>query len=142
MIARCFILFFSLVSGLFAGSADAHIVGTTSSGRTSVEVDVGDIDGILGRAKLTIDGKSYEITQGRQTVIRDEANSIYVLMIESETQIFRMWMIPNTEKVIPCTDGATKIRFGAIIEATDPRQDEKWKLTPRITIGCTLNYEI
>ena len=126
----------------FAGSADALIKGITASKRTSVEVSVGDISGLIRHVKLEIDGKSYTIKSGKDTVIRDEKNGVYVLIIENENHLFRMWMIPGSEKVISKTSGSYRSTFAAVIEATDPRGSDKWKFTPRITIGCSLDYSI
>lgn len=36
----------------------------------------------------------------------------------------------------------THSRFAAVLEATDPRKANQGKLTPRITLGCTLDWEI
>lgn len=125
-----------------AGSNDAFIKGETSSKRTSLEVSVSDITGTLNKAKLTIDGKSYEISGDNQTVIRDKVNGVYILIVENETHIFRMWMIPGSEKVTSKGENHYNSTFAAVIEATDPRKSEKWHLAPRITIGCSLKYSL
>jgi hypothetical protein len=138
----------SLILGLnlpaMAGSAAAIIKGKTESGRTSLEVHVGDIDGDIGFVSLTIDGKSYKIRGDEstfQSVIRDRKHGIYVLVIQTEERTFRLYMIPNSEKIIDQGDGYYRSRFAAVIEATDPREDDgKW--TPKITIGCTLDWSI
>ena len=127
-----------------AGSADAIIKGETSSGRTSFEVHVGDLDGLIRFVSLTIDGKSYEITEADssfQSVIRDSKNGVYVLVIQTKEQNFRLYMIPGSEKNIEKGDGFYRSTFAAVIEATDPRKDNgSW--TPKITIGCHLDYSI
>ncbi|MGJ8677327.1 MAG: hypothetical protein ACSHX0_07400 [Akkermansiaceae bacterium] len=139
---RFIFLFLISLSSLHAGSADAVIKGQTSSGRTSVEILVQDMVGPINRVKLEIDGESYIITDAKETVIEDRKNGVYILLIESETAVFRMWMIPGTEKNIKTSDSSYECTFAAIIEATDPRKKHKWTLTPRITIGCKLIYSI
>lgn len=139
-------LLYALMGGaLFAGSNDAVISGKTESGRTVFKLLVGDITGSIRSAELTIDGKSYLVKEGEirhQTVIRDEKNGIYVLIFETDEQLFRLWMIPHSEKVSQDTDGSYHSTFGAVLEATDPRESGKHALSPRITIGCSLRYEI
>jgi len=49
----CFLIL--ITSPLMAGSADAVIRGKTESGRTELEIRVGDIDGSISSLKLTID---------------------------------------------------------------------------------------
>jgi hypothetical protein len=127
----------------FAGSADAIIRGKTESGRTEVEVRVGDIDGLIQYVKLTVDGKSYTISDADllpQSVIRDSENGIYVLILNAEGREFRLWMIPKSEKIAEQGNGIYRSSFAAVIEATDPRKSDG-SLTPRITIGCKLDYE-
>ncbi len=51
-------------------------------------------------------------------------------------------MVPGSEKIISQSDGSLHTRFAAVIEASDPRKDDKWSMTPRITIGCELEYSI
>jgi hypothetical protein len=83
------ILGFSLPA--FAGSADAIIRGKTESGRTEVVVHVGDIDGLIRYVKLSVDGKSYTISDADllpQSVIRDRENGIYVLVLRAEGREF------------------------------------------------------
>jgi hypothetical protein len=121
------------------------IQGKTASGRTELTVLVGDIDGFIRSVKLTIDGKSYHTVDAEsfdQVVIRDPANGVYVLSLNAEGRRFRLWMVPGTEKIIQQGSGVYRSRFGAILEATDPRQEQGGELTPRITIGCTLDWSI
>ncbi len=135
-------LFFVSHTFLWAGSSDAHITGITSSKRTEVALLVGDVTGLIREVSLKIDGQSYTFTPAHSTVIRDEVNQVYVLIAEHENYHFKMWMIPGSEKVLSKTSGSLKTTFSAIIEATDPRQNKKWSITPRITIGCRLKYSI
>lgn len=133
-----------LVTPTLAGSADAMIRGKTQSGRTEVRVEIGDIEGSIRSVNLTIDGKSYTLSgegEGKQSVIRDRGNGLYVLILHAEGKVFRLWMIPGSEKVTNQSPGVYRSRFGAVIEATDPRK-EYGSMTPRITIGCTLDWEI
>jgi hypothetical protein len=128
----------------FAGSADAIIRGKTESGRTEVEVRVGDIDGLIRYVKLSVDGKSYTISDADllpQSVIRDRENGIYVIVLRAEGREFRLWMIPKSEKVAEQGNGVYRSSFAAVIEATDPRKSDG-SFTPRITIGCKLDYQI
>lgn len=137
------IIFFLLLHSLvYGGSNDALIQGMTSSKRTSVAVSVGDVTGLVRSVSLTIDGKSYTFNPDNSTVIKDEEHGIYVLIAEAKGYHFKMWMVPGTEKVVSKSDNGFKSRFAAIIEATDPRKGDKWTMTPRITIGCTLDYSI
>jgi hypothetical protein len=127
-----------------AGSADAIIRGRTESGRTEVEIHVGDIDGPISYVKLSVDGKSYTISNADsspQSVIRDEQHGIYVLVLHAEDREFRLWMIPKSEKITGQGSGFFRSRFAAVIEATDPRKTDG-SFTPRITIGCKLEYAI
>ena len=135
-------LIFSIYVPAFAGSADAVIRGKTESGRTEVEIHVGDIDGLIRYVKLSIDGQSYTISNADsapQSVIRDRENGIYVLVLKAEGRDFRFWMIPNSEKIAQQGNGVYRSSFAAIIEATDPRKDDG-TFTPRIAIGCKLEY--
>ena len=137
-------LFLGLNLPVSAGAADAVIKGQTESGRTSFEVHVGDIDGLIRYVNLTIDGKSYKIEDAEsafQSVIRDRKNGIYVLVVQTEFRTFRLYMIPNSEKGVEQGNGYYRSRFAAVIEATDPREEDgSW--TPKITIGCTLDWSI
>ena len=137
-------LFLGLNLPVSAGAADAVIKGKTESGRTSFEVHVDGIDGVIRSVSLTIDGKNYKITEAEsafQSVIRDHKNEVYVLVVQTNEKNFRLYMIPNSEKGIEQGDGYYRSRFAAVIEATDPREEDgKW--TPKITIGCTLNWSI
>ncbi|WP_395752236.1 hypothetical protein [Prosthecobacter sp.] len=142
-----FLLFLLLLitNPLMAGSADAVIRGKTESGRTAFELRVGDIEGSVSFVKLTIDGESYTIPNvesSSQTVVRDPKNQVYFLVLEAGGRKFRLWMIPNTEKIITKGPGSYHSRFAAVLEATDPRKKNEGKLTERITLGCTLDYEI
>lgn len=139
----CLIL--AVSSSLFGGSADAVIRGKTQTGRTELEVRVGDIEGSIKSVKLTIDGESYLIVGDdsvSQTLIRDVENQVYVLVVEGGGKLFRMWMVPGSEKVLKKGSGVFRSRFAAVVEATDPRKDKDGQQTPRITIGCTLDWEI
>jgi hypothetical protein len=141
-------LIISLILGFtlpaFAGSADAIIRGKTESGRTEVEVHVGDINGLIRYVKLTVDGKSFTVSDAdmlSQSVIDDRENGIYVLVLRAEGREFRLWMIPKSEKVTKQGSGVYRSSFAAVIEATDPRKSDG-SFTPRITIGCRLDYQI
>lgn len=138
------LVMFFVCGPLYAGSGSAIIEGKTSSGRTSVKISVQDIVGTFEHVELTIDGKSYKITNNgaKETVIQDKENKVYFLTLESEDRIFRMWMVPGSEKVVSQSDGSYKSTFAAVIEASDPRKEGKWDFAPRITIGCTLDYSI
>jgi hypothetical protein len=145
MIRHLICLLLAVASPLMAGSADAVVRGKTESGRTEVEVRVGDMDGLIRSVKLTIDGESYSSTAGDdapQSVIRDPKNGVYVLVLEADGRKFRLWMIPRSEKIIEQGAGVYRSRFAAVIEATDPRKAKSAELTPRITLGCTLDWEI
>ena len=135
-----------LTASLHAGSNTAYIKGETSSGRTAVEINVQDIEGRFISAKLTIDGNTYVLKNDEntthETVIYDKANGVYILILESNTKVFKLWMIPGSEKVISKGDGHYQSSFAAVIEATDPREGDKYSFTPRITIGCTLKYSL
>ena len=142
------ILFLSLILGLplpaLAGSADAVIRGKTESGRTEIEVRVGDIDGSIRSVSLSVDGKSFTISgadSAFQSVVRDRENGVYVLVLRAEGREFRLWMIPKSEKITEQGSGVYRSSFAAVIEATDPRRSDG-SLTPRITIGCKLDWEI
>lgn len=139
------LLLLAFTRPLVAGSADAIIRGKTESGRTAVELHVGDVDGLIRFVKLTVDGESYTIKDAEsapQTVVRDKKNQVYFLLLTAGDRRFRLWMIPHTEKIITQGSGALHSRFAAVLEATDPRKANKGKLTPRITLGCTLDWEI
>jgi hypothetical protein len=139
------LLLFTFTCPLWAGSTDAIIRGKTESGRTAFELRVGDIEGAISLVKLTIDGESYTITPtelSRQTVVHDPKNGVYVLVLNAGGKEFKLWMIPNTEKIITKGPGSYHSRFAAVLEATDPRKKNEGKWTERITIGCTLDYEI
>lgn len=129
---------------LQAGSADAIIRGKTESGRTEVVIRVGDIDGFIDSVKLTIDGKSYTISGNDtafQSVIRDRDNGIYVILIRVEDREFKLWMVPQSEKITQQGNGVYRSQFAAVIEASDPRKNDG-SFTPRITLGCKLDWEI
>ncbi len=139
----CFLL--AISNPLIAGTADALIRGKTESGRTELEVRVGDIDGLISSLKLTIDGESYSITNAEslpQSVVRDQKNQVYFFILDAGGQQFRLWMIPNSEKIVKQGLGVYRSTFAAVLEATDPRKGKNGKLTPRITIGCTLDWKI
>ncbi len=136
------LIWFLFLSFASAGSSDAIIRGETSSKRTQVELHVGDVTGLIREVALTIDGQSYTFVPERSTVIKDEESQVYVLIADHEAYEFKMWMIPGSEKVKSKTAHGLKSSFAAIIEATDPRGSSKWKMTPRITIGCTLDYAL
>ena len=135
-------IFLLLYPIVFAGSNDAKITGITSSNRTEVKVIVGDISGIIREVSLKIDGKSYTFIPDKCTVIKDDKNKIYILIANNKKYNFKMWMVPGSEKIISKTSGSLHTTFTAIIEASDPRKNDKWSITPRITIGCNLNYSI
>lgn len=138
-------LLFAATGPLIAGSAEALIQGKTESGRTHFELLVGDIEGSIRSVKLTIDGESYTIEEADsspQTVIRDPRNGVYFLTLEKGDRVFRLWMIPHSEKTLEQGQGVYRSRFAAVLEATDPRKGKEGALTPRITIGCTLDWEI
>ncbi|MDP0491966.1 MAG: hypothetical protein Q7Q71_13030 [Verrucomicrobiota bacterium JB023] len=139
-----FAVFFLSLLTVRAGSADAVIRGKTESGRTEIEILVGDIDGLVRSVALTIDGESYRISEDEmtfQSVVRDQANGVYFLVLNAGAKEFRLWMIPDSEKVLEKDENSYRSRFGAVLEATDPRETDG-SLTPRITIGCSLDYEI
>ena len=130
---------------VLAGSADAIIRGKTESSRTEIEVLVGDMVGQVRSVKVKIDGESYSIGENEitdETVIRDPQNGIYVIILKAGGKVFRLWMIPRTEKVRQQGNGVYFSRFAAVLEATDPRKAKAGNLTERITIGCTLDYSI
>lgn len=138
-------LLLTMAGSAQAGSADAVIRGKTESGRTAVEVRVGDIDGLIRSIKLTIDGESYFINDAEgssQSVIRDAENGVYFITLRADGRTFHLWMIPGSEKNIKKGNGFYHSTFAAFIEATDTRKDKSGDFTPRITIGCTLDYEI
>ncbi|WP_395736346.1 hypothetical protein [Prosthecobacter sp.] len=141
-----FLFLLLLISNpLMAGSADAVIRGKTESGRTAFELRVGDIEGPISFVKLTIDGETYTIPNvesSSQTVVRDPENQVYFLVLNAGGKEFKLWMIPNTEKVTKKGPGSYHSRFAAVLEATDPRKQNEGKMTERITLGCTLDYEI
>ena len=139
LIVTIFLIFSPFV---FAGSNDAKISGVTSSSRTEVELLVGDVTGLISKITLKIDGKSYTFTPEDSTVIKDNDSDTYILIAENDHYVFRMWMVPGSEKIISKSHGSLSTRFAAVIEATDPRKGDKWSITPRITIGCKLNYSI
>jgi hypothetical protein len=137
-------LLLAVASPLVAGSADAVIRGKTESGRTELEIRVGDIDGLIRSVKLTVDGESYLVDDAEafpQSVIRDNENGIYVLVLDAGERKFRFWMVPGSEKINEQGPGVFRSRFAAVLEATDPRKENHTKMTPRITIGCTLEWE-
>ena len=146
MITKLLLSLLIITSSLYAGSGPAFISGKTSSGRTAIEISVEDMSGTINSVKLTVDGKSLEMKSSdnatQQTIISDVKNGVYVLVLKSDSQVFKLWMIPGTNKITKQTDGSYHSTFAAIIEATDPRENNGWKLTPRITIGCTLKYDI
>lgn len=121
------------------------IRGRTVCGRTALEVRVGDLEGAIRSVKLTIDGESYEmkVADGApQTVVRDRENGVYFLVLEADGREFRLWMIPGSEKILEQGDGVYRSRFGAVLEATDPRKVKSGDMTPRITLGCTVEWVI
>ncbi len=133
-----------LTGSLSAGSADARIIGKTESGRTQFELFVGDIDGLVRSVIWTIDGETSTIAESEivsQTVLRDVDNGVYVVVVHAKKKAFKLWMIPGSEKVSKETGAAYHSRFGAVLEATDPRESNH-SLSPRITIGCHLTWEI
>lgn len=141
------VVFLVLSGGVQAGSNEAVITGKTSSGRTELEARVQDITGQFRSVTLTVDGKTMEFRfdesdDVRTTVIRDEENDVFLLLMEGEDKVFRLWMVPGSEKVLEKSSGSYQSTFAAVIEATDPRESGKWTLTPRITIGCRLDYSI
>lgn len=141
---RLFIFLFLAISPVLkAGTAETVIHGNTESSRTQVEVRVDDSGSRISYVKLTIDGESYfidEIDSLPQAFIRDEKNSVCFIVVEARGRQFRLWMVPKSEKIIEREPGTYRSRFAAVIEATDPRKAKKGKLTPWITIGCTLEW--
>jgi|GEM_PF-5565424 len=125
-----------------AGSADAIISGKSASGRTALELHVQDIGGMVNFAKVTIDGKSYTLKEGKDTVVDDLKHGVYVVVFESSEKIIRLWMIPKSHKTIKEASGVYHSRFQAILECSDPRKTDKWSFAPRITLNCTLKWEI
>jgi hypothetical protein len=51
-------------------------------------------------------------------------------------------MVPSSEKITEKGHGVFRSTFAAVLEATDPRKKNQAKLTPRIFIGCKLDWEI
>lgn len=120
------------------------IRGKTESGRTELEIRVGDIDGLIRSVKLTIDGESYLVDGAEalpQAIIRDQENGVYFLILDATECKFRFWMVPGSEKITEQGPGLFRSKFAAVLEATDPRKENHAKMTPRITIGCTLEWE-
>lgn len=147
MYRRFLVLLVMLVVGLLpcveAGSADAVLRGKSSSGRTEFELKVGDLDGLIRWVRVAIDGKEYVIDDAdrwRQTVVRDQKNEIYVMVLETDSRTVRFWMVPGSERVIEQRRGAYRSEFKAILEASDPRDDGRD--TPRIVLECRLDWEI
>lgn len=134
------ILYLAIFTQVFAGSGDAEIKCQTSSKRTQVEMHVLDITGGISKVSLSIDNKSYTFHPKQDDVIAD--NNVYILIAKDDKRVFKMWMIPNTEKILHESYGIYKSQFAAKIIATDPRKKNKYEFTPRITIGCTLDYSI
>jgi len=75
-------------------------------------------------------------------VVRDPKHHVYFVTLDAGARQFRVWMIPHSEKILQQGSGVYRSRFAAVLEATDPRKANDGKLTPRITLGCTLNWEI
>ena len=142
----CFLMIGAVPTAV-AGSADAIIKGETSSKRTSFELHIHEFDTAVEYLKLTIDGKSYELTNTDQYSTRsiyDPEIGVYVILVEGKDVMFKFWMVPSSWKVLDKGNGRLKATFAAKIEASDPREPapRKWKTSPQITIGCTLNYQI
>ena len=138
-------LFLAITPALEAGTAETVIRGKTESGRTQIEVRVDDGGSRISYVKLTNDGESWSIDDVDslpQAFVRDDKNGVLFVVVEARGQQFRLWMVPNSEKVVEQEHGTYRSRFAAVIVATDPRKAKGGQLTPWITIGCTLEWII
>ncbi len=132
-----------------AGSGTAHLTCRSESGRTLFKADIQDIDGIVEKAELTIDGVKLDFSDlEKSSIIFDSKNGVYTIAIESspdgdfsEQKFLKFWAIPRTFKTIKENNTGVKYVFKAKLYSTEPREGKNLQ-TPVIELDCILEYEI
>jgi hypothetical protein len=138
-------------SSAFAGSGDATLRCKSPSGRTEFTATIQDIEGILHRASVTVDGASIAFGDpDRCAAIFDSAHGVYTISVEGPPterfpngRFLRFLAIPKSFRAAGKTaDGKDTWTFDAILICTEPRKDKDSVLTPQIELRCTLTYGI
>lgn len=146
-----FILLFILSSISFkpVQSATAYLKCTSESGRTTFTAEIGDIDGVLEKAELTIDNVKLKFNDNdRSYVIFDGPNGVYTIFIESDPshgadftkyKFLKFRGIPKTFNAKIDKPGEKYYQFKGKLNATELRKG-KDLITPEIELNCTLEY--
>jgi len=150
-ILLCFITIVGLTSfkTSVAGSGTAYLSCKSESGRTLFNAEIQDIDGIIEKAELTVDGTKLNFNDAENTnIIFDSKNGVYTIAIEStsgkdfaEHRFLKFWAIPKTFKIIVENSTEAKYEFKARLYSTEPRQGKNLQ-TPVIEVSCILEYKI
>jgi len=139
-------LFILLTSFRPVGSNTAYLDCKSYSGRTSFTAEIQDIDGLLEKAELKVDGVSLTFSdEDTSSVVCDPANGVYTVILESNRasnhRFLKFWAIPKSFKILSESREDARYEFRAKVQATEPRKN-KDLLTPVIELNCTLTYKI
>ncbi|OJJ15828.1 hypothetical protein BKI52_36530 [marine bacterium AO1-C] len=135
---------------LSAGSGTAYLQCKSASGKTVFYAELQDIDGLLEKAHLTIEGIRVNYTPGDARTIFDKRLGVLTFYIQNETdtqlkahKFLKFWSIPSSFKIIKNTESHQEYEFKAKILGSEPRKGKgKYLITPVITLKCTLVYKI
>ncbi|TAE16440.1 MAG: hypothetical protein EAY72_04600 [Bacteroidetes bacterium] len=144
-----FFIFIASTSFSFIGSGTAYLNGKSESGRTIFKAEIQDIEGLVTKASLLVDGVELSFNEDDNShIIFDSKNGVYTIVIESKQsekihdyRFLKFWAIPKTFKTIVESSGESKYEFKAKLYSTEPRKG-KDSQTPVIELNCTLAYRI
>lgn len=133
-----------------AGSGTAYLQCKSASGKTVFYAELQDIDGLVEKAQLTIEGKrvNYKTDEGHTIFDRKSGVLTFYLKDKPDAQLkvhkfLKFWSIPSTFKIIKNTDSHQEYEFKAKIQGSEPRKGKgKYLITPVITLNCKLVYKI
>ena len=146
------VLLFSIsVSFKIPGSGTSHLTCKSESGRTLFTAELQDIDGLLEKAELIVDGKKLSFDESDEAhTIFDAESGVFTVYITGQSnddfpngRFVEFWAIPKSFRIISADRSYQKYEFKARIEATEPRRGANKNLRiPQVELNCTLTYKI
>jgi hypothetical protein len=135
-------------NNVLVGSGTAFMKCKCESGRTVFTAELQDIDGLLEKAELSIDGSKLQFSsKDNATIVFDPTCGVFTIhLVGKESKDFpngrflKFWVIPKTFKVIKIDGSLEKYEFKARIEATEPRKGKELQI-PRVEVFCSLEYK-
>lgn len=136
-----------------SGSGTAYLTCKSESGKTIFNAELQDIDGLLQKAELIVDGKKVTFDENDEArTIFDEKNGVFTLYLSGSRnkdfpngRFVRLWAMPKTFKILKSDTQAQdqKYEFKAKIEGTEPRKGaDRILRIPQVELTCILEYKI